>query len=321
MNDRSSTQPIGMPLMRRVGGSELTVFPVGISSASFAGGTESHAAAMLDTFAKFGGDLIATRSAAGSGVEESLVGAWLGARRQRERMVLVTDVDTPIDRAERPADAIERSVDASLERLGTDIIDVLILPSLGGQVELERTLVAAHDLIADGRVRYLAAKGLTPEQLLDARIIAAQGGLPAFIAVREQYSLLRRGVERYHHVLVQQQGLGLFPSTPIDSVLGDESEVVRAGRNRGVRALFVPKGVRQTRQVRLVLDQIAAVHGVRWTVIALAWLLSRPGVAAPIVRSGTPELLAERMDSATVLLTRHQLQELDRATQHTVTED
>ncbi|MEI5585163.1 MULTISPECIES: aldo/keto reductase [unclassified Agromyces] len=303
--------PITVPYRVALGESGIDVHPLGLGATAI-GRSPDAAADILDRFAALGGDLVATAGTADGAQGEAVVGEWISSRGTRDRVRLMTRVGP--DRSGPAGPAITDAVHASLRRLGTDRIDLLAFHGEDPDVPLEESLGAVDALIAAGKVLAIGASGFSPERLIEARVLAADG-LPRFQVLSTRYSLVeRRAFEGAPELVARAQGLGVLPSAALGGGVlgggvrrpGDLRRLARAerrGRDFG----------RRTSRVLRVLDAVAAEHAAEPAAVAIAWLLSRPAVAAPVVGVDRPEHVDALMRAASLVLTRSELVELDRA--------
>lgn len=306
---------VGSSIRNPVGDSDLEVFPVSLGTSVFGWTAESAASeAILNRYADFGGNFIDTADSYSGGRSEHIIGRWMSRRRNRDDMVVATKIGRHPDSPGLGPVNMVRAVEASLERLDTDHIDLLYFHDDDDSVRLEDALGTAQWLIETGKVRYLGVSNFTPERLIEARILAA-AGYPRFEAVETHYSLLTR--ERYEgglQLVAQGQGLGVMPYYALENGFltgkyrsradfADRLRSAKAAEHLGRRGLRVLKA----------LDQISLEIGVSVTTIAIAWLQHRPGVAAPVVSASRPEQVDAIVQSAGVQLTRTQVLDLERA--------
>jgi aryl-alcohol dehydrogenase-like predicted oxidoreductase len=171
------------------------------------------------------------------------------------------------------------------------------------------------ELISAGKVRYFGGSDHSANRLIEARIAAAQLGVAQMVALQNQYNLMNRG--EYESGLARvaaMQNLGFMPRFALASgyLTGkyrSRSDLAKSERGGEVAKYLTKKGAR----ILAVLDEVAAAHGVSVATIALAWLLSRPNVVAPVVSASRPEQVGELVAAVGIQLTRHQLADLDRA--------
>jgi aryl-alcohol dehydrogenase-like predicted oxidoreductase len=300
---------------RRVGESDLRVFPLAISGHVFGWTAETNAAdAILDSYAEDGGNFIDTADSYAAGRSEIMIGNWMRDRRNRPDMVVATKVGKSADHPGLSARTLTAAVHASLERLRTGYIDLLYLHIDDETVPFEETLFAVDELIRAGKVRYFGVSDHTGNRLIEARIASGQMGVAPMTALQNHYNLMHRG--EYEGDLARvadRQGLGVMPRFALASgfLTGkyrSRSDLAKNERGAEAARYLGRRGAR----VLAVLDRIAAAHEVSVASIALAWLLSKPNVAAPVASASRPEQVADLTAAARVRLTRTQIAELDR---------
>lgn len=307
--------------LRRFGDTDLAVFPVALGGATF-GWTASPEATtrILDAFVHGGGNLVDTADRYAAGRSEMLIGGWLKERGNRDTIVLSTKIGRGAEFPGLSAQAIVRSAEASLRRLQVEHVDLLHFAFDDVDVPLEESLTAADSLLRAGKVRHLAASGYTADRLMEARVTAGQLQLPRFAGIQAHYSLLHReSFERRLLTTAGSQGLAVMPYLALESGFltgkyrskGRDSKLSEAhSRVTSVEQHLNRKGFR----VLGVLEDVAAQQGVAPATTALAWLLTKPLVTAPVVSASRPEQVADLVEAARVHLTRSQVAALDRVT-------
>jgi len=300
---------------RRIGKSDLFVPPLALGGSVF-GWTLARAQSVeiLDRFVEHGGGLIDTAASYASGMSEQTIGTWMRDRGSRDQVVLATKVGRHVDALGLSERSIRDGVDASLQRLQTDTIDLLYFHAEDPEVPIEESLTAVGELIQAGKVRALGASNFSLPTLLNARI-AASTGLPRIDAVAWEYSLLRRDIAEGDGMeLLADQETSLMPYFSLaHGYLG----VHRAARaetatheTRLRRA--AAHANRHSQAVLKQLDDIALSHETDVSTVALAWVLSRPCVSAAAVGAESSEQLDGLVAAQSLTLTHHELAELDR---------
>ena len=202
-------------------------------------------------------------------------------------------------------------------RLGVQHIDLLYLHIDDQTVDFEETLLAVDELIRAGKVRYFGGSDHTGNRLIEARIASAQLGVAPMVALQNHYNLLHRSEYEgdLAHVAARQ-GLGVMPRFALASgfLTGKyrkRADLVKAGLVRGgaVARLFN----RRSQRILASLDSIAAAHDTSVASVALAWLLTKPNVVAPVVSASDADQVFDLVAATDVQLTRSQLTALDRA--------
>lgn len=268
--------------------------------------------AILDAYVAAGGNFIDTadsytwRVPGNSGGEsETIIGDWMAARGNRDSLVIATKVGSLPTRKGLGPENIAGAAEDSLRRLRTDRIDLYYAHRDDPDTAQEETLDAFDALVGAGKVRQIAASNHTAERLRSALEISDRDGLARYSALQPQYNLMER--EEYETALaplLESEGLACLPyyglakgfltgkyrpdTPPVDSV-----------RAEGATAYLTQRG----RAVLAVLDEIAAGHEVPVPAVALAWLATRPAVAAPIASARTVEQLADLVPMLELKLT------------------
>jgi aryl-alcohol dehydrogenase-like predicted oxidoreductase len=307
--------PITVPVPTSLGESGIPAHPLALGGSTFGWTLGSDEAfEVLDRFAGTGGDLLDTADSYAAGRSESMIGAWMASRRTRDRMRIMTKVGRhPDHHGLAPLD-IQAAVDDSLMRLGTDRIDVLFFHGDDPAVPLEESLGAVGALVAAGKVLTIGASDFSPERLIESRVLAANG-LPRFELLTTRYNLMeRRPFEGATELVAHAQGLGVLPYFALaNGFLGGSvrrrSEVRRDARGERLARHLGRRGHR----VLTALDEIAFAHGVQPATIAIAWLLAKPTVVAPVASATRPDQVEALLAAASVDLHRSELVELDRA--------
>jgi aryl-alcohol dehydrogenase-like predicted oxidoreductase len=307
-----------MAILGRTG---FDVFPVCLGGNVF-GWTadERHSEAVLDAYAEAAkgsghAPFIDTSNSylVEHGQSETIIGRWLTQRGNRDRVVLATKVGGgrpgPL-RNLRP-ETIEREAQASLERLQTDRIDLYYAHYDDPDTPQEESLRAFDALVKAGTVGHLGASNYTPERLTSALELQRELGLAEFTVLQPHYNLVERDFERTLLPVADAWDLAVLPYYALASGFltgkyrpGSEAvDSPRAGRaaaylNQGGAALLD------------ALDQVAAAHQVSVAGVAIAWLLARPRVVAPIASARTTGQLAEIVPGASLKLTPEQVRQL-----------
>jgi len=303
------------PRLRPVGMSDLHVYPLAISGNVFGWTADSGSTdGILDAYAEGGGNFVDTADAYAAGRSEIMIGNWMRDRRNRDDIVVATKVGKSGDNPGVSAPAITRAVNASLERLRTDRIDLLYLHVDDETVAFEETLLAVDELIRAGKVRYFGGSDHTGNRLMEARIASAQLGVAPMVALQNHYNLLHR--KEYEGDLAHvaaRQGLGVMPRFALAGGFLSGKYRSKADIGRNVRGEEAAKHLnKRGLRILTMLDEIAAVHEKSPATIALAWLLSKPLVVAPVASASRPEQIPPLMEAAKTQLTRHQVSDLDR---------
>jgi aryl-alcohol dehydrogenase-like predicted oxidoreductase len=301
--------------LRTIGSSDLRVFPLAMSGNVF-GWTADSATTydILDAYVAQGGNFVDTADSYAAGRSEIMIGNWMRERGNRADMVVATKVGKSADNPGLSARAIISAVEASLERLRTSHIDLLYLHIDDTSVEFDETLLAVDDLIRAGKVRYFGGSDHTGNRLIEARVASGQLGVAPMVALQNHYNLLHR--EEYEGGLANvaaRQNLGVMPRFALASGFLSGKYRTRGDLARNRRGAEAARHLnRRGLRVLAALDGISAAHGTSQASIALAWLLSKPHVVAPVVSASRVEQVGELTQAASIQLTRQQAAILDR---------
>ncbi|GGF02883.1 aldo/keto reductase [Mycetocola zhadangensis] len=311
-----STGGIGASIRRTVGQSDLDVFPLALGTSVFGWTAQSDAsAAILNRYYEFGGNFIDTADSYSAGRSEHIIGNWMARRGNRDDIVIATKIGTHPDNPGLGPVSMVRAVEASLERLQTDHIDLLYFHLDDRSVPLEDSLGTAQWLIETGKVRYLGASNFSAERLVEARILSA-AGYPRFEALETHYSLMhRRAFEGDLELVSRGQALGVMPYFGLENGFLTGKYRSRADLDDSARSARVSRHLnRNGLRVLRALDLVAHEQDAPVAAVALAWLLSRSGVTAPVASASRPEQIDALVQASAIRLTRSQVVELERAT-------
>ena len=308
--------------MTRIGDTTLDVFPLCLGGNVF-GWTadEAQSFAVLDAYAAAGGNFIDTADAYSAwvpghagGESETILGRWMAARGNRDRMVIATKVGKLPGLAGLSATTIRAAAEGSLRRLRTDRIDLYYAHADDAATPLEETLGAFDALVREGKVRHIAASNYGAARLAEALALAKRAGLARFVALQPHYNLAHRGdYEGALADLCVREGLACFPYYALAS--GFLAGKYRPGANVASQRAASAAKYLDERGLRILaaLDGIAAQRGTTVAAVALAWLLTRPGVAAPIASARTPDQLTDLLPLASLRLDADERRRLDDA--------
>lgn len=292
--------------LKALGRTGLRVSRLGLGTLTWARDTgEQEAARLLKTFWEAGGTLLDTADVYADGRAEYLVGRLMDGLVPRRDLVLATKAGSVPGR-DRRFDAsrghLLAALDASLERLGTDHVDLWQVHAFDTATPLEETLQALDIAVSSGRARYAGVSNFCGWQLAKAATwqLAAPGTRTRLASTQMEYSLLQRGVEREVLPAALDLGIGLLPSSPLGR--GVLTGKYRGGTPAGSRgasehlAPFVTPYLDDA--ARRIVDAVAiAADGLAVTPlqIALAWVRDRPGVVAPLLGARTERQLSEAL--------------------------
>jgi aryl-alcohol dehydrogenase-like predicted oxidoreductase len=311
---------------RRLGRSEIHTAPLCLGGNVF-GWTLDEAASfrILDEFAAAGFDFIDTADVYSTwvpghvgGESETIIGKWLRLRGNRSKVILATKVGwlMPPDRKGLSQAHIVRAVEDSLRRLQTDYIDLYQAHVDDADTALEQTLGAFGELIRQGKVRTIGASNYSAARLAQALDLADSQGLPRYQSLQPLYNLYDRAdFEHELAPLCVQRGVGVISYFSLASgfLTGKyRSQRDLAGRARGQRVGEKYLNARGS-AILAALDEVAASQASTPASVALAWLMARPGVTAPIASATSSEQLKALVAAASLKLDAAQMQRLDLA--------
>ena len=283
---------------------DLVVHPLCLGSNIFGSNAdEAQSHAVLDAYASHGGNFIDTADVYNQWVEghvggesETIIGNWMSARSNRASMVIATKVSMLNTRPGLSAKNIFAACEESLNRLQTDYIDLYYSHQDDAETPMEEVLGAYAQLVAQGKVRYIAASNFSPERLRQAMKISEENNLPSYCAVQDLYNLVDRTTyESGMAQTVADLGISNIPFYGI--ARGFLTGKYRLGttevdskRAAGAREYANDKNY----AVLAIMDEISTAHNhAPLAAIALAWLRAQPTVSAPIASARTVNQLNE----------------------------
>ena len=308
--------------MAKIGTTSLDVFPLCLGGNVF-GWTadEKQSFAVLDAYAAAGGNFVDTADVYSAwvpghegGESETILGRWMAARGNRDRMVVATKVGMLSGLRGLSAKTIRAAAEGSLRRLGTDRIDLYYAHVDDAATPLEETLGAFDALVREGKGRHIAASNYTAPRLAEALAVSKHLGLARYVALQPHYNLVHRAeYEGELAELCAREGLACFPYYALASgfLAGKyrPGAKVESARAAGAGEHLDEKGLR----ILAALDAIAAERRTTVAAVSLAWLRARPSVVAPIASARTREQLAELLPVASLRLTDDEVAKLDEA--------
>jgi 1-deoxyxylulose-5-phosphate synthase len=251
-----------------------------------------------------------------TGASEEATGAALRAVfGRREEYVLATKVfgpmgDAPNDRGLSRGHILD-GVDASLRRLGVEHIDLYQIHRWDRHTPIEETMEALHDCVRAGKVRYLGASSMFAWQFAKAQHVAAMAGWTRFATMQNHYNLLYREEEREMLPLCADGGVGVLPWSPLArGRLARPSEAVSDTR-RGSSDELIEEYQTADDAIIDAVGRIAEERGVSRAQVALAWVLGKPAVTAPIIGATKLEHLADAVAATTIGLTDDEVEAME----------
>jgi aryl-alcohol dehydrogenase-like predicted oxidoreductase len=231
-----------------------------------------------------------TANVYGNGTSEEILGRAVRRYTRRADVVIATKVGLPMHDGPTGSGlsrrAIMEQIDASLHRLGTDYIDVYQIHRFDPQTPVEETMEALHDVVAAGKARFIGASSMAAWQFSKMQYAAERHSWTRFISMQDQYSLVQREEEREMFGLLADQHVSSLPWCPLA-----KGRLARPYGERTRRSSADPTGQFFDDADHPIIDAVQAVanaRGIRMAQVALAWVLSNPVVAAPILGATAP---------------------------------
>jgi aryl-alcohol dehydrogenase-like predicted oxidoreductase len=310
---------------RRLGRSDLMVSPLCLGTNVF-GWTVDEATSftLLDAYVEAGLNFIDTAdvystwvSGNTGGESETIIGKWLQSRGHRDRIVLATKVGSDMGGGKKGLSKayIRSAVEDSLRRLQTDYIDLYQSHRDDPNTPQQETLEAYAELIQAGKVRAIGASNFSAARLKGALDLSASLGLPRYESLQPKYNLYDRAeYERDLEPLCREQGVGVIPyyglaSGFLTGKYRSEEDFGKSVRGGNMASYLNERGKR----ILAALDEAAARKDATQAQIALAWLMARPGLTAPIASATSLEQMQDLRTATQLRLDRGDIEQLDQA--------
>ncbi|WP_044018778.1 aldo/keto reductase [Hymenobacter sp. APR13] len=312
---------------RELGRSGLQLAPLVLGGNVF-GWTADEAASfrVLDAFVAGGGNAIDTANMYSAwapghqgGESETVIGKWLQQRGRRDDVLVFTKVGMQMGDGSKglAKDYIRRSVEASLQRLQTDYIDLYQSHQDDETLPVTEPLEAYADLIKEGKVRAIGASNFSASRLREALEASTQHSLPRYESLQPEYNLYERTkLETDVLPLCQEHGLGVIPYFGLASGFLTGKYRTDADLAKSVRGSSIgPKYLNDRgRRILAALDAVVARHaGATPAQVALAWIMARPGLTAPIASATTAEQVQELLGATALQLSAEDMRALNEA--------
>jgi len=278
---------------------------------------------LLDAFVDAGFNLIDTADvysawAPGNrgGESETIIGKWLKRSGKRDKVLIATKVAKWAEHRGLSPMNIRQAVEGSLKRLQTDTIDLYQAHEDDATVPLSETLGTFATLIEEGKVRVIGASNYGADRFAEALNMSKRHNLPRYESLQPEYNLMSRAsYERELEPLVREENIGVInyyalASGFLSGKYRSEADLVKSSARGGAVKKYLTA---QGSNVLAALDDIGATHKATPSQVALAWLMARPGITAPIASATSVEQLRELVGAASLALTRGDLEALDRA--------
>jgi aryl-alcohol dehydrogenase-like predicted oxidoreductase len=286
---------------------------------------EAMSFALLDRFVDAGFDAVDTADVYSAwapghvgGESETIIGKWMKARGSRAKITLITKVGSPMGEGKKGLSAryIPEAVEASLKRLQTDVIDLYLSHWPDPETPYEETLGAYEKLVKAGKVRAIGCSNLDADQLKASLAAAKANNLPRYEVLQPEYNLHDRAKFEgplADLCLAEEIGVITYFSLAKGFLSGkyrSEADLGKSPRGeRSVKPYLAPRGFR----ILQALDDMAAAKGVKPAEVAVAWLMHKTAVTAPIASATTLEQMESLVRSAQVTLSHQDMAQLDAA--------
>lgn len=311
-----------MTQQTQIPGTDLSIFPINLGTNTF-GWTADEAGshAVLDAFLAAGGNFLDTAESYPAWVpgntgreSETIIGTWLAARGNRDKVVIATKVGDHPDHKTQDPEYIRTAIDASLKRLQTDYVDLYYAHRDDEVTPIAEVARVFDEIVRAGKAKHVAVSNYSKGRLAEWLAVAEAENLAKPIAIQPQYSLVfRSDYETELQPLADEHNLGVFTyfSLAAGFLTGKyrtEADLEGASRGGMVQGYFSADGLKTVDE----LVTVAEAHDVAPAAVALAWLLVK-GATAPIVSARTPEQLDALMAAPALELSPEELERLDRA--------
>jgi aryl-alcohol dehydrogenase-like predicted oxidoreductase len=310
---------------RRLGRTSLSIAPLVLGGNVF-GWTADKATsfALLDRFAEAGlnaidtADVYSAWAPGNSGGEsEAIIGEWMKARGNRDRIIVITKVGSPMGEGKKGLSAryIAEAAEASLKRLQTDHIDLYLSHWPDAEAPYDETLGAFAALAKAGKVRAIGASNLDAAQLREALASAANKSLPRYDVLQPEYNLYdRASFDGALRDLCMKEDIGVITYFSLakgflSGKYRSKADLGKSVRGGDVKPYLNARGMR----ILAALDAAAAKHQARPAEVALAWIIARPGVTAPIASATSLAQMESLIKAASLTLDASDIAELDKA--------
>jgi aryl-alcohol dehydrogenase-like predicted oxidoreductase len=261
-----------------------------------------------------------TADAYSAGASERATGKLVPKFLSRDEAVIATKVFMPVTPGENGGGLSRKhilsGIDASLTRLGLDYVDLYQIHRWDPRTPIEETMGALHEVVQAGKARYLGASSMFSWQFAKAQYIAEKNGWTKFVSMQNHYNLIYREEEREMIPLCLDQGVGVIPWSPLARgiLAGNRTRSGERHTTRSNTDPFTDYLYEQPTDFDVVeaAQQVAAARGVPTAQVALAWLLAKPGVTAPIVGSTKLSHLQDALAAEELTLSADEVASLEK---------
>ncbi|MRG57316.1 aldo/keto reductase [Phyllobacterium sp. SYP-B3895] len=310
---------------RRLGRTGLSIAPLVFGGNVFGWTADKKTSFdLLDRFVDAGFNAVDTADAYSrwvsgneGGESETIIGEWMKSRKNRDKIVIITKVGSDMGQGKKDLSAayIARAAEASLRRLQVDAIDLYLSHWPDPETPYEETLGTHAELLKAGKVKSIGASNLDAQQLRAALDVSRETGLPRYDVLQPEYNLYdRKSYDGPLRDLCMAEDIGVITYFSLargflSGKYRSEADLGKSARGGGIKDYLNPRGFR----ILAALDDIAAKHKAKPAEIALAWIMQREGVTAPIASATSLEQLDSLIKAASLSLSAEDVAELDKA--------
>lgn len=256
-----------------------------------------------------------TANSYSDGSSEEIVGRALKDFARRDQVVVATKVYFPLSNLSQGLSRknILQSIDDSLTRLGMEYVDLLQIHRWDYDTPIEETLQALHDVVKSGKARYIGASSMHASQFAQALDLQKQNNWTRFVSMQDQYNLIQREEENDMHPLCQREGIAVLPWSPLarGKLTRPWGETTARSVSDNVMEKLYTGTEENDAAIAERLANVAADKGVTRAQVALAWLLHKPAVTAPIIGASREQQFAELVKAVDVELSENEIAELE----------
>ncbi len=275
--------------------------------------SEENSRPIIKTALHMGINFFDTANVYSDGTSEEIVGRALKDYAKRDEIVLATKVYFRMHEGPNGAGlsrkAIMSEIDKSLKRLGTDYIDLYQIHRWDYNTPIEETMEALHDVVKAGKARYIGASSMFAWQFSKALHIAEKNGWTRFSTMQDMYNLLYREEEREMLPLCKDEKIGVIPWSPLAKgrLTRDWGAVTERSENDAIGNKFFPESSEADRRIVERVKELAEKRGIPRAQIALAWVLQKEPITAPIVGATKVSHLEDAVKALTVTLSKEEI--------------
>lgn len=256
-----------------------------------------------------------TANSYSDGSSEEIVGRALKDFTRRDQVVVATKVYFPLSNLSQGLSRqnILQSIDDSLTRLGMEYVDLLQIHRWDYATPIEETLEALHEVVKSGKARYIGASSMHASQFAQALELQKQNNWARFVSMQDQYNLIQREEENDMHPLCQREGIAVLPWSPLarGKLTRPWGETTARSVSDNVMEKLYTGTEENDAAIAERLANVAADKGVTRAQVALAWLLHKPAVTAPIIGASREQQFAELVKAVDVELSENEIAELE----------